>query len=387
MVECWVVVPRDAGSTPVFRVFFSTGALTAKPYAFQYRTWELTSQISIDLFDFFRPILKLQFRGQTLVRILPLSESLLSWIGDLTRFNLPVFVNILSKYKTFGTSFSNNVKFFSFFHKFHNTFHFFYSMFSTKFHQQKSFFYKSFFRNSVTQDVNLNEDAPHILIFHFLNIRQYSPSYSAYIRTITRHKKIIFFGAFFDLRLNKHIDFNFFSALHYSLTLFSYSSFSSLILKSSSFSIFSPFQLLNFPTSSIKTFSFFTSEHLSYKFLSTFHPSTSFSTFFSNSSMNSLFTPFSVPSINSSFNYAPEFRKNLDQFLNKNFFLNFFSFSNLFCNVPTYIISSSLLCYQKIDNFFEYNRSRTLRTPYSKLYDFRQISRVQTNYYDSFLSS
>lgn len=384
MVECWVVVPRDAGSTPVFRVFFFTGALTAKPYAFQYRTWELTSQISLDLFDFFRPILKLQFRGQTLVRILPLSESLLSWIGDLTRFNFPVFLNILSKYRSFGTSFSNNTKFFSFFHKFHNTFYFFYSIFSTKIYQQRSFFYKSFFKTSFVEETNFN-DFQQTLIFHFLNIRQYSPSYSAYIRTIAKPKKVIFFGAFFDLRLNKNIDFNFFSASQYSPTLFSCSSFSSLVLKSSSFSVFSPFQLLNFPTSSIKNPSFVTTQYLSCKFSSTFHPSISFSTFFSISSMATSFAPFSIPFTKTSFSYIPEFRKNLDQFSNKNFSLNFFSFSNFFQNISTYITSSSLLCYQKIDNFFEYDRSRTLRTPYSKLYDFRQISRLQTNYNDSLL--
>jgi len=66
------------------------GALTSKPYAFMARPWELQSINSFDFFDVFGSAIRLDFRGSTLMRVLPrVSDSLNEeWITDKVRFSL-----------------------------------------------------------------------------------------------------------------------------------------------------------------------------------------------------------------------------------------------------------------------------------------------------------
>jgi NADH dehydrogenase/NADH:ubiquinone oxidoreductase subunit G len=66
------------------------GALTSKPYAFSARPWELNSVNSIDLTDAIGSNIRLDSRGNDLLRILPrLNENINEeWITDKARFCL-----------------------------------------------------------------------------------------------------------------------------------------------------------------------------------------------------------------------------------------------------------------------------------------------------------
>jgi len=64
------------------------GALTSKPYAFHGRSWELTKTNSIDVLDAVGSNIRVDSRGQEVLRILPrLNEEINEdWISDKTRF-------------------------------------------------------------------------------------------------------------------------------------------------------------------------------------------------------------------------------------------------------------------------------------------------------------
>ena len=64
------------------------GALTAKPYAFQARPWELTKTESVDAMDAVGSNIRVDVRGREVMRILPrLNEAVNEeWISDKTRF-------------------------------------------------------------------------------------------------------------------------------------------------------------------------------------------------------------------------------------------------------------------------------------------------------------
>ena len=63
------------------------GALTSKPYAFKARPWELNKTESIDVLDACGSFIRVDSRGQEVMRILPrLNEEINDeWIGDKTR--------------------------------------------------------------------------------------------------------------------------------------------------------------------------------------------------------------------------------------------------------------------------------------------------------------
>jgi hypothetical protein len=65
------------------------GALTSKPFSFTARSWELSDRITYDYSDTFFSAIKVNFRGNNIIRILPeiLSNSLSEWISDRTRFS------------------------------------------------------------------------------------------------------------------------------------------------------------------------------------------------------------------------------------------------------------------------------------------------------------
>jgi NADH-quinone oxidoreductase subunit G len=64
------------------------GALTAKPYAFQARPWELTKTESIDVMDAVGSAIRVDTRGREVMRILPRTNDDVNeeWISDKTRF-------------------------------------------------------------------------------------------------------------------------------------------------------------------------------------------------------------------------------------------------------------------------------------------------------------
>lgn len=65
------------------------GALTAKPYAFTYRSWELAKTPSIDVMDSLGSAIRVDTKGNKVVRILPrINEEINEeWISDRTRFS------------------------------------------------------------------------------------------------------------------------------------------------------------------------------------------------------------------------------------------------------------------------------------------------------------
>lgn len=71
-----------------FYNFRLIGALTSKPHAFKARPWELKKFPSIDLNDSFGHKIKLEVKGNKIMRIIPEIDELVqdSWISDKTRF-------------------------------------------------------------------------------------------------------------------------------------------------------------------------------------------------------------------------------------------------------------------------------------------------------------
>lgn len=65
------------------------GALTAKPYAFQARPWELAKTESIDVMDAMGSAIRVDTRGRAVMRILPRENAAVNeeWISDKTRFH------------------------------------------------------------------------------------------------------------------------------------------------------------------------------------------------------------------------------------------------------------------------------------------------------------
>jgi len=65
------------------------GALTSKPYAFTARSWELKAVQSIDITDCEGANIRLQLRGNTVLRVLPFINPVVNgeWISDRARFS------------------------------------------------------------------------------------------------------------------------------------------------------------------------------------------------------------------------------------------------------------------------------------------------------------
>jgi hypothetical protein len=64
------------------------GALTSKVYAFEYRSWELTTHTSLDCTDNLGTRIRVQKKGKKILRVLPLSYSEVNfdWISDKARY-------------------------------------------------------------------------------------------------------------------------------------------------------------------------------------------------------------------------------------------------------------------------------------------------------------
>jgi hypothetical protein len=65
------------------------GALTSKPFSFSARSWELQDRLTFDFTDTFFSPLKVSFRGNVIMRVLPeiTSSALSEWISDRSRFS------------------------------------------------------------------------------------------------------------------------------------------------------------------------------------------------------------------------------------------------------------------------------------------------------------
>ena len=64
------------------------GALTSKPYAFKARSWELHNMDSFDIFDSLGSFIRIDVKGNEVMRILPRKNDVLNeeWITDKVRF-------------------------------------------------------------------------------------------------------------------------------------------------------------------------------------------------------------------------------------------------------------------------------------------------------------
>jgi NADH-quinone oxidoreductase chain G len=64
------------------------GALTSKPYAFMYRSWELRSVESIDIFDSIHSNIRIDVKGYEIIRVLPRLNEYINdeWISDKARY-------------------------------------------------------------------------------------------------------------------------------------------------------------------------------------------------------------------------------------------------------------------------------------------------------------
>jgi hypothetical protein len=371
MVECWVVVPRDAGSSPVFRVYFVLfflGALTSKTYAFQYRTWELSSQLSVDMSDISRPLLKLQFNGSKLVRVLPgLDNSEFNWISDLTRFNLPFLYNSRSRYAMLVIKFDKITSYFFSFNSPFKTFNAYLNSFFTPMLSINSFFPQSnVLKYFKTLDYN-------IILSCFLNVRELSPSFITIVRI--KRLTLLSFGSFFDSKLEKSLTL-FFPANKYYSSFFSKSLYSSIILHKKKILSFLPFSVLNFNSSVISDlgaqnshlFKNFINSNLKTNFLKT-------TLLLTNSvfpfTINSDFPAFFIYQTPKFFDKQQKttFKLSVDyalKFTNSVFSLSSYKKTNISFFMPHNALFSAHL--------------RSLCSPYSKLFQTRKVAKLSTHY-------
>ncbi|RYX79630.1 hypothetical protein EON71_00650, partial [bacterium] len=63
------------------------GALTSKPTAFNFRTWDVNSFMYVSCQDSLTPLIRVDSYQQKIVRVLPLDD----WISDSQRF---LFLNL-----------------------------------------------------------------------------------------------------------------------------------------------------------------------------------------------------------------------------------------------------------------------------------------------------
>jgi NADH-quinone oxidoreductase subunit G len=71
------------------------GALTAKPFAFKARSWELSHVESIDVMDALGSNIRVDYKGKEVMRILPKNNDDVNeeWISDKTRFSCDGLIN------------------------------------------------------------------------------------------------------------------------------------------------------------------------------------------------------------------------------------------------------------------------------------------------------
>ncbi len=335
----------------------------------------------------------MQFRSNILTRIIPVSTSSLPWLGDLIRFNFPFIYNksTLNSSVFFLLSSSKKLIFFNIFSELRLKF--FSKLITNSFAFELSSQPESFYP---TKSLSSKE---FVLRFFFVsnlvclnfNLREFSPSFTAIIRT-AKTKSISFYGIFFDFSLTG-IKSTFFDLANFSKTFFSYK----VNLEQSIFTqffIFSFFSFRNLPS-----YSFFTPA-----FSKKFVPSSStifnvsLNTTFSSQQISSVGVNFSAVSLPFSsvkgygsdfvFFRAIDLHPDLNSFesnvcasplksLSNN---DLFSFTPFFYNffVPSYQI-------ELIPSFNTYRAvlieiKSSLDTPYSRLFTFRSHIKTSTIY-------
>lgn len=72
------------------------GALTAKLYSYSLRYWELLDIKIIDIFDNLHTLIRIDFSGLTIIRVIPASDNMIDeeWISDKTRFNFDTYLKL-----------------------------------------------------------------------------------------------------------------------------------------------------------------------------------------------------------------------------------------------------------------------------------------------------
>jgi NADH dehydrogenase (ubiquinone) Fe-S protein 1 len=87
-ISTYITTTLDSEITGNIIDLCPVGALTSKPYAFKARSWELQSVDSIDIFDSLVSSMRIDVRGNEVMRILPRRNDLLNeeWISDKVRF-------------------------------------------------------------------------------------------------------------------------------------------------------------------------------------------------------------------------------------------------------------------------------------------------------------
>jgi len=103
----------------IFLVIQPKGALTAKPYAFKVRSWELNSIETVDLTDLLNSPIYIQYKANKIVRVISKKNKRNSgFISDNCRFCFTCSIsqgnagleslNLISKYQTVTGKFSIN---------------------------------------------------------------------------------------------------------------------------------------------------------------------------------------------------------------------------------------------------------------------------------------
>jgi NADH-quinone oxidoreductase chain G len=87
-ISTYIMTTLDSEITGNIIDLCPVGALTSKPYAFRARSWELQSIDSIDIFDSLGSYIRIDVKGNEVMRILPRRNDLLNeeWISDKVRF-------------------------------------------------------------------------------------------------------------------------------------------------------------------------------------------------------------------------------------------------------------------------------------------------------------
>jgi NADH dehydrogenase (ubiquinone) Fe-S protein 1 len=87
-ISTYIATTLDSEITGNIVDLCPVGALTSKPYAFKARSWELQGVDSIDIFDSLGSSMRIDVKGNEVMRVLPRRNDLLNeeWISDKVRF-------------------------------------------------------------------------------------------------------------------------------------------------------------------------------------------------------------------------------------------------------------------------------------------------------------
>lgn len=182
------------------------GALTSKPYAFKVRPWELQHTYTEDIFEFFFTPLRLDYRKNFLLRVLPNPDFFFRWISDIIRFNLPVLVSKASDYVHFGVCIKAKVfniysrtPFLNFLLQTFLTWRFYIYVYTDKtsniFSQSPYNFLTTNTKFFSSQIFKLKK----FFVFFQFNLRAFSPVLLSMIRKSAGSTAFCFFGPYFDL--------------------------------------------------------------------------------------------------------------------------------------------------------------------------------------------